>query len=381
MSNIRNNRGSVMVISLLVLLMLGLIGVAAVQTSNTEMDISDNYQRDMKSFYIAEAGAELAIGVLRDSLDWREGFTDYTYGGGMFTVTLRDSNDTIILRDSIVIISTGQRGAATTSLELKLAPRQPFDWGAHGDDWLTICGGSLTDSWNSDSGSYAATRLLAGGDVGSNGHVMICGNADVYGNAGTSEPGELDIVGGARVTGDTSTIAPEIHYPPIPQSEYDDAIAHTAAPAGFTGDYNYDPATYNLQIQPHKTLILSSGTYYFNDIQVRGSIELAPGATVTIYVGGGVELESFATVNAGGAPGDLLIFGSDQDWKFAAHSEINAAIYAPEMDFHMTGQANLYGSFITNTVHDAGGSQFHYDRSLRKIKFPGIFDKVSWREI
>jgi len=381
MQRLSNEKGSAMIISLVVLLMLGLIGAAAIETSNTDMDIAENYQTDMKSFYIAEAGAELAFTVVRDSLNWRAGFNKYPFAGGEFDVTVLGSDSIPALNDTILLNSTGRRNRAVTILEVKLAPRQPFGWGAHGDDWLRMCGNTMTDSYNSDSGSYATTKLRAGGSVGSNGAVTICGTADIYGDAMTSNPGDLDIKGGALVTGDTSSTAPEINYPPVPQSAFDDAKLNNSAPAGFSGDYIYDPSDYSLHIKPHNTLVLDSGTYYLSDIQVQGSIVIAPGAKVTIYVDGEIDLAAHADINAGGKPSSLLILGGDADFKFSAHSEICAAVYAPEMEFHMNGHANLYGSFIAKTVKDVGGSEFHYDRSLSELSVPGDLVRVAWREL
>jgi len=381
MINLYSEKGSAMIISLVVLLMLGIIGVAAVQNSNTEMDIAQNYQIDMKSFYIAEAGVELAYTILRDTATWRTGFTNYPFAGGDFDITLVDSLTNPALDDTILVYSTGRRSGAMTRIEVKLAPQSPFDWGAHGDDYLTACGGTMTDSYNSDSGSYVLTRLLAGGNVGSNGPLMVCGTADIYGGAATSEPGELDINGGAVVTGDTTSMAPEILYPPITDAAFEYARNNTVAPAGFAGDYDYDPANFTLNIKPHETLVLSSGIYYFTDINVQGSIELAPGAQATIYMDGDITMAAHTAVNAGGNAANLLIMGGDGYFNLSAFTDLCAAVYAPETVFKLTGHAELFGSFIANEVHDVGGSSFHYDRALRDLEFPGDYVKVAWREL
>jgi len=381
MTNLYSEKGSAMIITLVVLLMLGVIGAAAVQNSNTEMDIAENYQTDIKSFYVAEAGVELAYTVIRDSADWRTGFTDYPFSGGSFTVSLVDSLTEPALDDTILVYSTGTQSGAMTRIEVKLAPHQPFGWGAHGDDYLKICGGSYTDSYNSDSGSYALTRLLAGGNVGSNGNVVICGTADIYGGAATSEPGALEIKGGALVTGDTTSMAPEIFYPPVPQSEFDYARLNNSAPASMAGDFDYYPATGRLRIKPHNTVTLSSGIYYFSEIDMSGDIELAPGAEVKIYIDGDITMAAHTAINSGGSPADLLILGTDGYFNLSAHTEIVASVYAPEVNWKLTGHAELYGSFIANEVMDVGGSSFHYDRALKQLKMPGQYVKVSWREL
>jgi len=381
MTLFRDDKGSAMMISLVILLMLGIIGIAAVQNSNTDMDIAENYQTDMKSFYVAEAGAELAYTTLRDTAAWRTGFADYPFAGGSFTVSLVDSLTQPALDDTVLIYSTGKRSDAVTRLEVKLAPHRPFDWGAHGDDDLIACGGTGTDSYNADSGSYVATKLLAGGNLGSNGPVDVCGTSDIYGGVATSLPGELDIDGGALVTGDTTSLAPEIFYPPVPQEDFDYAVANNAAPIGLSGDFKYNPSANSLTVLPGRTAVLESGTYYFESISNSGNITLAPGAQVTIYLDGDIKMVAGSTVNSGGKPRDLLIKAGPGNINLAAGTEIVAAMYAPESDFNLTGQAQLYGSFIMNSVSDTGGSKFHYDRSLREMDLPGDYVKVAWREL
>jgi len=376
-----DDKGSAMIISLVILLMLGVIGIAAVQNSNTDMDIAENYQTDMKSFYVAEAGVELAYTVLRDTVAWRGGFTDYPFAGGSITVSLVDSLAQPALDDTILVYSTGTRSEAMTRLEVKLAPQRPFGWGAHGDDNLKACGGTGTDSYNSDSGSYAATKLLAGGNLGSNGPVDVCGTSDIYGGVATSLPGELDIDGGALVTGDTTSLAPEIFYPPVPQADFDYAEANNNAPAGLSGDFKYNAGAHSLKVLPGNTAVLESGTYYFESIDNSGAIALAPGAQVTIYLDGDIKMIAGSSFNSGGKPRDALIKAGPGKINLAAGVEIVAAVYAPESDFNLTGQADLYGSFIMNSVSDTGGSKFHYDRSLRDLDLPGNYVKVAWREL
>jgi len=62
---LRNDRGSALLMALLIMLMLTLIFAAAVTTSVTDMDIARNQKERTMAFYTAEAGLQLAIGVLR----------------------------------------------------------------------------------------------------------------------------------------------------------------------------------------------------------------------------------------------------------------------------------------------------------------------------
>lgn len=63
---LRNNqKGSALVVSLLILILLSFIGIAGVITSSRDMDISLNQKERNNAFYTAEAGLELAMGLAK----------------------------------------------------------------------------------------------------------------------------------------------------------------------------------------------------------------------------------------------------------------------------------------------------------------------------
>jgi hypothetical protein len=64
---LRNERGIAIAVALAILLMLGLIGVAVIRTSVTDMDISKAMTDRSKSFYVADGGLALAVGTMRDN--------------------------------------------------------------------------------------------------------------------------------------------------------------------------------------------------------------------------------------------------------------------------------------------------------------------------
>jgi len=66
-----NERGSALLISLCLLAMLTLIGIMAIQNTNTEIDLAYNKTHSDKAFYIAEAGAKRAFVDINNDNDWR----------------------------------------------------------------------------------------------------------------------------------------------------------------------------------------------------------------------------------------------------------------------------------------------------------------------
>lgn len=65
LKRLRKEDGSALMMALLIMLMLTLIFAAAVSTSVTDIDIAKNQKERTLAFYTAEAGLEMAIGVLR----------------------------------------------------------------------------------------------------------------------------------------------------------------------------------------------------------------------------------------------------------------------------------------------------------------------------
>jgi Tfp pilus assembly protein PilX len=63
-----NERGMVLIVSLLIISVLLLLGTTAVLTSTTDMKISSNYKTSSQAFHIAEAGAEAARETLRQAV-------------------------------------------------------------------------------------------------------------------------------------------------------------------------------------------------------------------------------------------------------------------------------------------------------------------------
>ena len=142
---LRNDRGSALLMALLIMLMLTLIFAAAVTTSVTDMDIARNQKERTMAFYTAEAGLQLAIGVLRVNFnelnnDTLEAWINASsaIGDGNFSVgvagtspfktltstglnrdgeaivqvTVRRKRSPLNIWDNIVFAGTGQAGGA-----------------------------------------------------------------------------------------------------------------------------------------------------------------------------------------------------------------------------------------------------------------------------
>ena len=72
---LNNERGSVIIVALIMLVLLTLIGVASTKMASTEIAISGNHYQSTKAFYVAESGAYLVMSNLKNRMseyksDW-----------------------------------------------------------------------------------------------------------------------------------------------------------------------------------------------------------------------------------------------------------------------------------------------------------------------
>jgi len=379
-----SERGSVMLIALMLIGMLTLVAIMAVDNSSTDVELSYNNMHADRAFYVAEAGAKQAFAMIQADRTWNDGYQDRDFGDGAFTVIVDDSGTNAALLDTVVLTSTGRVGQALATVELTLVPDplHPFRYAMFAENSIDIRNSMETDSYNSDSGSYAATRSNLYGDLGSNGTIIVHNGADIGGDVQTSQAGGLTIMDVNDINGDTSSTAPEQHLDPVPADEYAAAAASNDNLTGISGTYSYDPVSHSLLSDG--TVILGDGTYYFSDITLRNSASLvvAPGANVTIYVTGDVEVKNSATINTAGEPGDLMIL-SQGDIVLKNSGDIKAVFYAPESSADLRNSGEFYGAIVARDIIAHNSSKFHYDRHLGSIAWPGAGEMaaVAWREM
>ncbi len=383
-----NQKGSALLIAICLTMMLALIGIMAVKNSDTDIDLSFYKVHSEKAFYIAEAGVKRAFVVLNDTNSWRAGFDTVSFGNGTYDVNLVDSAINVALFDTVLVQATGLFDDAVSEVELTTVPEyiHPFAYGLFGEAGIVFDKNTCTDSYNSDSGTYAATVLDSLGGIGSNGTVTSSKDVNFGGDVSVATPGGIDLGLFNTVNGDTSSTVDSVELDIIPQSEFDYANANNTAPGGLSGaNYTYDPVTKSLITGSTGNVVLTSGVYYFSDITLGQSstFTLAPGAAVTIYVTGDIILGQSSTVNDGGSPLDLMIFSQGSKLQFDQDNIFYGSFYGPDADIQYDQTTEAYGSLVGGTIQLDAGACFHYDRSLSKITkgTTGEIILVAWREL
>ncbi|MHB1398666.1 MAG: pilus assembly PilX family protein [Trichloromonadaceae bacterium] len=137
-----NERGVVLVTALMVMALLTVIGISALNSSDTELKITGNQRVATQAFYLAEAGIQHAVGVFRtndvatlESMESTE-LTKQALGGGSYSVDVDNLTDTS--RERVELRSTGKLGTTTRTIEAIFErPRHSFTpdgaFGVYGD--------------------------------------------------------------------------------------------------------------------------------------------------------------------------------------------------------------------------------------------------------
>lgn len=380
-------QGGALLIALCILLVLTIAAIMAVDTAQTDIELSFNNLNSSQAFYVAEAGVNRALAQLNEDNDWNTGYVDMEFERGTYWVAIVDSFVDPTLFDTIIIQSTSHMEEAVANVWAWAVPEYeyPFQWAVFSDLDISLGNNTCTDSYNSDSGSYSETVDTLGGDIASNGTITLDQIADVSGDVSSAVDGGIDIGLNATVTGDTVSAVAEHVLDPIPQEDFDWAESMSLAPIGFTGDYSYDPIDKSLDVGANEKVVLSGGVYYFSSITLDNNavLEVAEGEHVIIYMTDSLILNEASSLNAGHPPPSLAIFSSGGVYTLGQDTEISAAFYGPEAELLLENSCEVYGSILANQVDMENIACVHYDRALRDLRGgkTGEITMIAWREL
>lgn len=387
MNSITNNRGGALMITLAIMAMLSVVAIMALDRSTTDVDLSYNQLHGDQAFYTAEAGIERALAVLENDRTWDSGFSNEPLGRGFYSVRVIDSSDIPALFDTVILRAHGVVDDGEANVEAWLVPEvyHPFEYALFGDTIVTMSNSSCTDSYNSDSGSYGSTLDHELATVGSNDSLILDNIASVGGDALSAIEGGLVIDNKALVRGDTATGVDPREVEIIDESEYDWARDNSVATTNITGDYFYDPDTYEFSVGVNGNVVLGGGVYYFSDFTVEqnGIVQVEPGADVIIYMTGDFVLRNSSSVNSDGVPSQLIIYSSGDNLTIGQSTDLTAAFYGPDATFTLDNYTDFFGSVVAETIDFRNNVCFHYDRSLSQIEKgeTGKLIVVAWREL
>lgn len=355
-----------------------------------------------------------------DGQDARREFSGFSYHGGAIgsvhvaIIQYRSETPEVVSR-AIIEFPNGDTLDKWMHATLK-SGRSLFAYGMLAREHINSSGGAWFDSWISDpdkdpatppvpySSSVALDRskiASASTDIPS----ISLGSSDLYGTVavgadsefglavswggqvgprGMNEHGARVVAPGAITTGFTATFE-EVIAPPssnyvapyvLPYS-LNRAPWYVSAESIGTPGHSTTMKLNNFRVEGAATLtirgdvilILPTGGKNFV-VTASGKVKLDPGASLTVYTEGDVEVSGAGVVNPN-APQSFQIWGtsttSQREYSIAGSGEFHGVIYAPQANVKITGHADVFGAVVANSVLMTGSGSFHYDESLADL--------------
>ncbi len=422
----RGEQGSTLILVIVIIVALSFLGVIGSRSALTELQITRQHVLSKQALGVAEAGLSHAYRLIVAS----QGFSNElagggtggtlasigsvvsldgasyrfrTFGGGSgdgYYVQAQDdfdessgaNNATIDTNNRIYLVSRGRVGTAERVVVGVVSGTARFPYALFADRFITLSGGSTTDSFDSRTVPYNALTAGTNGDVrtgGTNGtgDVGLSGGSTVvHGDATAGGPGAVSTSGGSSVTDTRTDNAPTTTFATVP-SCYVQSGNHYSANNGIVPGSYYNPATGVLNVSGGNSVSLLNGTYCFSSITLSGGSTMSVSGPVTLDVTGAVDFSGGSVSNTTNLASNLQLYSSmnaptnNNAIKLSGGSAAYMAIYAPQAGLTFSGGgSNFYGAVVAAAVTNSGGVGVHYDEALE-----GIMDSVgalsSWHEV
>ena len=430
------DRGAVLVVALVIMSVLAM-GLSSYLTLN--LNTARQAQRAFQqaaAFNLAEAGAEEALWCFNraaagatdawngwttsGTAAWRP-FTDFALGSatGRVQVHVDQTSLSAGTRPTVVVKATVSSPGVpdvTRYISASLRRRSRFTNGLLARDAITFSGTNTSvDSWDSDPDNNAATAPVAygtsvrndGGIVASlsvQSRAVLVNQADIWGYVhtggaapevgvngsvtGRSTPSGVN-VDPARVSTDFSASLPDVTTPtdgtPVA------SLGATLGTAGTTTRWRTSSLSLNgrqtFTVDGNVTLILTAGSgARALDVTGNASVIISSGASLTIYTEGNIQIAGNGLANSNPQPISCLIYGTNtssggQSIHIAGNGALRAAVYAPNAEVRINGNADVMGAVVGRTIDLTGNAAFHYDEALGDFVADMPFGPENWREL
>jgi hypothetical protein len=411
-------QGNVLIITMVFCLTVGMVLASALKLISLRYSNSVHSNGWNEAIPIAEAGIEEAMTHLHDDATASaNGWTAAAVGGQIVYTKERSFADGSYFNTTIysatsnspVIYSQGYvrsplKASQYVSRMVKVCATNPpnvFTKAIATTGTITMNGHPYVDSYDSRIGPYnLLTNRTASGNIATDSTAspaVNLGGGTVYGTVTTGPGGIISggTVGDAAWDASQSGIEPgwtnnnmnvsfPSNSPPSGASSFSTLPAATTV-GGVTAIYlptgSYSASSFSSSGTP----VIITGNVTFLDtgsfsIAGQGYVQIQPGASLTMYVGGNVDVAGNGVINGSGFAGNFNVLGlaGCTGMKFAGNGLFDGTVYAPQADVTITGNGESYGAVIGKTATLNGNANFHYDKALAMI---GGLVATSWIEL
>ena len=236
-----------------------------------------------------------------------------------------------------------------------------------GIEWLDVRGDAITDSYDSYEGSYNPNNARDRGSICSDGPVGVLGNPIVRGDALAGEDDVVTINGFAQVTGYIGNRVTPLNLPPVDASDAAQNNDNDQAPPVWQGQAWRDPIRPNgdFSLNAGEIYDLPPGTYYLRNVTINGDSALNIHGPTTIYVTGNLLRAGTSDVNNNTQlAANLQILSTGGTIDVTSNTPFYGVIYAPQSRVTVSGDSDMFGAVVGNTLKIIGNPMAHYDESL-----------------
>lgn len=290
---------------------------------------------------------------------------------------------------------TLQKPAPTMSLQNVTSSSGPFSRAITARGGISLSGGGqlVIDAYNSTVGSYdPVTNRLAGGNIATTStaaKAISLNNGSICGTAATGPGGTIFVKNGAigdlnwcatrsgiepgwtnaNVNIAWTTNSPPSGVPTIPTTPTSMSGSNITFLTVDSSVATYKASSFTSGGSAQPLVVLGHSTFYVTgDFSIQGSgyVYIAPGASLTLYVGGQTTISGGGVINDQGTPASFNYIGlaGNQSLTYSGGAAFYGTINAPQADVTLSGSSGTCGAVICNTYTGSGSSSLHYDITL-----------------
>jgi hypothetical protein len=245
---------------------------------------------------------------------------------------------------------------------------------------ISMVGNPLVGGFDSRIGPYAISHNATGNiatDSTANPAISL-GGATVNGSATTGPGGTIT---GGTITGGTNNnmnVAFPSNSPPTIPGTF---LTESSSNVWNVGSGSYQMSSYSSTGDP--MIVTGNAILWVNGsftIKGTGFIQIMPGASLTLYVSGNVDIGGGGVVNNPGLATDFSLLGlaGCTSINYAGTADFIGTINAPEADFTMKGTPNLIGAVISKSASFNGSGSLLYDD---RLAVSGLLIATGWTEL
>ena len=395
-----------MIALLCAIILAGMVGTLTMLSTADTNVVLDVRQLELARV-TAMAGLNLVVADFQQDQapppkDWYD--APQPFGGGTFQILRDEALGGPEQRRVVEIQATFD--TAEWGIEAIIGPetRPLFDKAIQANSDMLVDNNAKVDSYDSTVGPYDFKNPTGNGDVQGNGNIQLKDHGTLLGDLGVI--GTITLEGNASVSGDQVEGADPI-YVPSP----DPVIAAAVAKLSASNDNgSLQPSIVEIKdgmdmihVQTNKTGTITAGGYYLHSmilennsqlnldttggpihlvfdstddvfLKNRSTIEVTGGNPVYLYLANSnlFKMDNRAHVTNAWDRADLFMVmaGSNSPGQprleMSNNAEYYGTMWAPDSDFIMQNEFDIYGAIICNKIHLKNHTSLHYDEALAK---------------